>query len=249
VSRPRIGITSALSRSGRKLRLRRSYVEAIEAAGAIPLILPVVSLSGAEELLATMDGLLLTGGGDVHPEEYHQQPSSRLLGVHRDRDRIELALTRAALASPLPVLAICRGMQVLNVAAGGTLHQDILAGVPTALDHTHVPPRHRISHRVRLEPGSRLAEILTASRDVEVDVNSLHHQALDVVAKGLRVVGRAEDGIIEAVEGEGSSWIVGVQWHPETFAGIDDRFQPLFTAFVEVCARARTAYRKQGARG
>ena len=242
MSRPRIGITSALSRSGRKLRLRRSYVEAIEAAGAIPLILPVVSLLGAEELLATVDGLLLTGGGDVHPEEYDQQPSSRLLGVHRDRDRIELALTRGALSSSLPVLAICRGMQVLNVAAGGTLHQDILAGVPAALDHTHTGPRHRISHRVRLEPGSRLAEILSPSGDVEV--NSLHHQALDVVARGLRVVGRAEDGVIEAVEGEGSSWIVGVQWHPESFSGVDDRFQPLFTAFVEICGRVRMAFRK-----
>jgi putative glutamine amidotransferase len=204
-----------------------------------------MSLPGAEELLSTVDGLLLTGGGDVHPEEYQQQPSSRLLGVHRDRDRTELAISRAALASSLPVLAICRGMQVLNVAAGGTLYQDILADVPTALDHTHVPPRHRISHRVRLEPGSRLAEILSPSRDIEV--NSLHHQAVDVVAKGLRVVGRAEDGIIEAVEGERGTWIVGVQWHPESFAGIDDRFQPLFTAFVDACRGVRMTNREQGA--
>ena len=143
MSKPRIGITSALSRGGKKLRLRRSYVRAVEAAGAIPLILPVVDVAGADELLTAIDGLLLTGGGDIHPEEYNQQTSSRLLGVHRDRDRIELALTRAALSSSLPILAICRGMQILNIAAGGSLHQDIGTEVPVALDHTESGPRHR----------------------------------------------------------------------------------------------------------
>jgi len=247
VSKPRVGITSALSRRGKKLRLRRCYVQAVEAAGAIPLILPVVNVAGADELLTVVDGLLLTGGGDVHPEEYNQQTSSRLFGVHRDRDQTELALTRAALSSSLPILAICRGAQVLNIAAGGSLHQDIGAEVPVALDHTHTGSRHRISHRVRLEPGSRLAEIFSPSRDIEV--NSLHHQALDVVADGLKVVGRAEDGIIEAVEGEGPTWVVGVQWHPESFAGLDDRFHGLFAEFVKVCSRERMAYRPQGAGG
>ena len=191
MSKPRVGITSALSRGGKKLRLRRSYVQAVEAAGATPLILPVVNVAGADELLTVVNGLLLTGGGDVHPEEYNQQTSSRLLGVHRDRDRAELALTRAALSSSLPILAICRGVQILNIAAGGNLHQDISAEVPVALDHTQTGPRHRICHRVRLEPGSRLAEIFSPARDSEV--NSLHHQALDAVADGLNVVGRAEE--------------------------------------------------------
>jgi putative glutamine amidotransferase len=247
VSKPRVGITSALSRGGKKLRLRRSYVQAVEAAGAIPLILPVVNVAGADELLTVVDGLLLTGGGDVHPEEYNQQTSSRLLGVHRDRDRAELALTRAALSSSLPILAICRGVQILNIAAGGNLHQDIGAEVPVALDHTQTGPRHRICHRVRLEPGSRLAEIFSPARDIEV--NSLHHQALDAVADGLNVVGRAEDGIIEAVEAEGPAWVVGVQWHPESFAGFDDRFHALFAEFAKVCCRERMAYRRQGAGG
>ena len=216
-------------------------MRAVEAAGGIPLILPVVSLVAADELLATVDGLLLTGGGDVHPEEYQQQPSSRLLGVHRDRDRAELALARAALSSGLPILAICRGAQILNIAAGGNLHQDIGAEVPAALDHTQTGPRHRIAHRVRLEPGSRLAGIFSPARDIEV--NSLHHQAVDVVAHGLKVVGRAEDGVIEAIEAEGPSWVVGVQWHPESFVDLDGRFQALFAQFAKVCSGERMASR------
>lgn len=239
MSKPRIGITAALTPKGQKVLLRRSYVRAIESAGGIPLVLAVVNDTGPEELLSVVDGLLLTGGGDVHPEEYNQEPTSRLLNVNRDRDRTELALARSALATSRPVLAICRGVQILNIAAGGNLLQDIGADVPTARDHTQIGPRHRISHRVRLDPDSRLAKILSRSRDVEV--NSLHHQALDVVAPGLRVTGRADDGIIEAVEAEGPNWAVGVQWHPESFAGIDDRFHALFAEFVRVCAEDRAA--------
>ena len=209
-----------------RVRLNAAYVDAVSRAGGLPLIAPPTDPDAAPELVASVNGLLLTGGEDVDPTWYGAAAHSRLGRVTAIRDGWEIALTRAAAARRLPVFAVCRGIQVLNVALGGTLLQDIPSDWPGALRHEQEEGRGDRTHPVRLAAGSRLATIL--GRDPMV--NSMHHQAIDTGATALTVVGTSPDGIIEAVESADAGWwAVGVQWHPEELDGADLR---LFAAFV-----------------
>jgi putative glutamine amidotransferase len=151
------------------------------------------------------------------------------------RDAVELQVTRWALEADLPILAICRGVQVLNVAAGGTLWQDIATQIPGADKHDYHPnfPEDYRAHTVKTISGSRIAGIVGED---DVAVNSLHHQAIDRLGKGLHATAFAPDGIIEAIEGEGTGWVVGVQWHPEWLIGSDNRMRALFETFRNVCS-------------
>ncbi len=220
---------------------RQTYLEAILAAGGLPLLIPLV---GQESVLrdyyARLDGLLLAGGKDVGPSHYDEEPHERLDTVDPIQDYVELYMTRRALADGLPVLAICRGIQLLNVAMGGTLYQDIPAQYPSSLDHEasthHAKARQQgewtfRGHEMRLSEDSLLASWLGTTR---LDVNSLHHQAIKQIADGLRAVGWSSDGLVEAVEGTGAAFVVGVQCHPEALqAGADGRWQAVFRTFVE----------------
>ncbi|MFQ6013978.1 MAG: gamma-glutamyl-gamma-aminobutyrate hydrolase family protein [Anaerolineae bacterium] len=234
---PLIGIPSQsdIAQDERELRFcgYASYVKAIEGAGGAPVHIPL--MMGKTTLRAVyrrLDGLLLAGGKDVDPGFYGEAVHEKCGQVDRQRDETELMLTRWALADGLPILAICRGIQVLNVAMGGTLYQDIEAQMEGALKHTYYPgyPFNLISHEVIVRPDSRLAAAL---ENTKLGVNSLHHQAIKKVASGLRVVARAEDGLVEGVEGEGEAFVLGVQWHPEELVDDDRRMRDLFRAFVE----------------
>jgi putative glutamine amidotransferase len=188
----------------------------------------------ARHIVARFDGLLLTGGGDVDPARYGQDRHPEVAGVSPSRDAFELALTPAAVRAGLPILAVCRGMQVLNVALGGTLHQHL-----EDLDHVHRgPDRGWSSHPVRLEEGSLVAGATGRTR---VDCSASHHQAVDRLAGSLRAVGWADDGVVEAAELE-DGWVVAVQWHPERTADSDPAQQGLFDALAER-ARLRPAER------
>ena len=217
----------------------QSYLSALIAAGGVPVLLPL----GLDEphlfrALGRADGLLLAGGVDIAPALFGEEPHPRLGAVDTERDATEMALARRALETGIPLLAICRGIQVLNVAAGGTLYQDIASQVPDALKHDCFYPAHprdHIAHTVEVAPDSRLAAI--AGGDGSVPVNSLHHQSIKAVGAGLRVVATAPDGIIEAVEGTGSAWAVGVQWHPEELAADRPDMRRVFRAFVEAAGR------------
>ncbi|GAB4400505.1 MAG: gamma-glutamyl-gamma-aminobutyrate hydrolase family protein [Anaerolineales bacterium] len=217
----------------------QAYLSAVIAAGGVPVLLPL----GLDEprllrALDRTDGLLLAGGEDIAPARFGEEPHPNLGTVDADRDAAEVALARRALEAGLPLLAICRGIQVLNVAAGGTLYQDIPSQVPGALKHNcFYPeyPRDHIAHTVAVAPDSRLATIL--GRDVAVPVNSLHHQAVKAVGAGLRVVAQAPDGIAEAMEGTGGAWVLAVQWHPEELAPSRPDMATLFRAFVEAAGR------------
>jgi gamma-glutamyl-gamma-aminobutyrate hydrolase PuuD len=203
--------------------LSASYVDAVVRAGGIPVLLPPVDLPGAAtSVVDSLDALLLTGGADVDPARYDAEPDPETRGLRPDRDRWEHDLLAAALERDLPVLAICRGVQVLDVALGGTLHQH----VPDVVGHEgHRPVPGTFGRtQVKVEPGSRLAGIIGDTAAVPCH----HHQCLDRVAEGLVVAARAEDGIVEAVEMPGRRFVVGVQWHPEE--GDDPR---LFDALVE----------------
>ena len=207
-------------------------MRATKRAGGLPLILPPVLDEGQEGLtLSLLDGLMLSGGGDVDPKHYGADPSPLVKGVDAGRDHAELALAREALRIGMPVLAICRGIQVLNVALGGTLYQDILTELPDALSHAPVEDEDRdaSAHLVRLTDDSRLARVFGRT---EMVVNSFHHQALREVAPDLVVTGHAPDGVIEAAEHVSHPFCIAVQWHPENPIGNDPGMEHLFAAFV-----------------
>jgi len=221
--------------------LNRAYVEAVRRAGGAPVLLPVSSDPDAlRPPYALLAGLLLAGGGDVLPQHYGQTAQCRLMAVDEERDEAELLLARWALEDDLPTLAICRGIQVLNVALGGTLIQDIPSQVAGALVHHPGPaaPRERPQHTVSVPAGSKLAAALGRPA-AQVAVNSFHHQALLAVAPSLRAVAHAPDGIIEGLERPDRSFVIGVQWHPEEMAAGDATQAALFAAFVAACAKRR----------
>ncbi len=209
--------------------LPKTYPDAVVRAGGVPVLLPPNG-AGFAELVGRLDGLLLSGGADVDPARYDQQARPETVGLRPDRDDFEFGLLAAALAADLPILAVCRGMQVLNSALGGTLRQHL----PDVVGHHgHRPEPGVFSEcRVRLHAGSRTEDIL----GTEVKVYCHHHQALDTPAEGVTVVGTADDGTIEAVELAGQTFVLGVQWHPEQDNGDDRLVAALVTA-----ARARAA--------
>jgi putative glutamine amidotransferase len=210
------------------------YLRAIEAAGGIPLL---IHLTTDTEVLEThyqrCDALLLTGGDDVHPQFYGATPHPKLGPTEPLHDQVEIALTQRAVADGKPVLGICRGHQVLNVALGGTLYQDLPSDLPDGLNHNASTDQKNMSflaHDLQLDETSWLAETLDA---VELTINTLHHQAIRDLAPGLRIVGRAPDGVIEAVEGTSQNLVVGVQCHPEMLWETTDlRWSALFRRFI-----------------
>lgn len=189
------------------------------------LVPPTDDESIIVESITRCDALVLLGGGDVSPARYGQEVRERLFGVDEFLDGFEITALRTALDIGMPVLAVCRGHQVLNVALGGTLVQHI----------DHADDHRDVMHTVSLEPGSLVAEAMGA---LEATVHSFHHQAIDSLGTGLRVTATADDGTIEAVELSGKSWVVGVQWHPEDTAESDAPNQALFDELVRRAARA-----------
>jgi putative glutamine amidotransferase len=237
--RPVIGvIASRYLRPGGNSTLSgigEQYLLAVEAGGGIPLLIHLTR--DAAVLRAhyqRCDGLLFAGGGDVDPVIFGQMPHPKLGTVEPLRDEVELALARQAIDDRKPVLGICRGIQLLNVALGGTLYQDIPSELPEASDHyasSHVPGRAHLAHSIALEPDSWLAVRLGTDA---LPGNTFHHQALRDIAPGLRVTGRAPDGIVEAIEGAGPGFVIGVQCHPEElWESADPRWAQLFVGFVE----------------
>jgi putative glutamine amidotransferase len=207
------------------------YVSSVEQAGARARVLEVSE--SPRKILDEIDGLLLTGGGDVDPVLYGEDRHESVEDAEPGRDEFEIDLAKRAMASDLPLLAICRGAQVLNVAAGGTLVQDIPSAVSTPLTHTIVEPKNAVAHPIHIEPGSRLERALGSAVDGSGScrVNSRHHQSVARVGNGLAASATSSDGVVEAIERAESSFCLGVQWHPENFWRSGE-FSPLFDAFV-----------------
>lgn len=229
--KPLIGLTAALEEERGRLFLNRAYVAAVQASGGRTVILPVTGVKeDIEAWIHMLDGLVLTGGGDVDPVYFDEEPRPGCGWIDPERDFFELSLVRLALAAGLPVLGICRGLQVLNIAAGGDIYQDINTQVDGCLKHSQQAPRRCPTHLVQVVPGSRLAGI--AGTD-PWRVNSFHHQAVRRVAAGFAACARAADGIVEAMEKIDHSFVLGVQWHPEAVWEQDTRCRQLFGALVE----------------
>ena len=234
---PRIGISGRLAvvEGAERTGVNAAYVRAVTQAGAAPVILsPLVEGPQVAALLDGLDALVLSGGADVAPSHYGATPHPALGTIEPERDRFEFALLAEARARTLPVLAICRGLQLANVAFGGTLWQDLPS---ERAPHPQSVRRQDRVHDVRIAPGSRLAQVLGRTSH---PVNSFHHQAIRDLAPGLRPTAHSHDGLVEGIETMDDWWFLGVQWHPEEFwqeAGAAD--QLLFVALAAACGVAR----------
>lgn len=232
--RPLIGITCSGTPDGSRLHLSHNYVRAVESAGGLAMLLPwSPGLEG--EVLERLDGLLLSGGGDVDPHLFGEEPLPSTGEISPARDAFELELARRALAAGLPVLGICRGLQVLNIAAGGIICQDISGMVKNPLKHSQQAPRWHPGHGLEVLPGSLLAGLLG---ETPARVNSFHHQAVARVAPGFVISAWAPDGVVEGLEA-GQGCTLGVQFHAEDLWERDARFLNLFKFLVESGAAYR----------
>lgn len=212
------------------------YLKAIEDAGGIPVVVPPLDHEAIEPLLDRVSGVCLSGGPDLHPAAYAQRQHELLGPTWPELDDFELALIRATDQRGLPILAICRGLQILNVARGGTLHQHLPDVVGQRIAHRQQEPGHRSTHWITLDGNSRLSRILGCSR---TRVNSFHHQAVARLGRGLAPTSNSPDGVIESFEAEDRGFVLAVQWHAEGLTG-RPRHAAIFTAFVEA-ARASEA--------
>jgi putative glutamine amidotransferase len=237
--RPLIGISGSIRihDGAERAGVNAAYAHSITRAGGIPLILtPAIGEGGASEAVAPLDGLVLTGGHDVDPQWYDAHPSPALGPLDPHRDEFELALFHAARARQLPILGICRGLQLVNVAMGGTLWQDLPTERPGDIHHDpRDVDRDDRTHGIILREASRLACALGTASLV---TNSFHHQAIRELAPGLEVTAWAKDGVIEGIEGSDQEWLLAVQWHPEEFHGEEGApDQRLFDALVQAAGR------------
>jgi putative glutamine amidotransferase len=247
--RPLIGVTTSEVREAarihqapasepkvREMALGLTYLRALEAAGALPMVIPPLPQEAVGPLLDRLDGVCLSGGPDLDPEIYGAQPHPELGPIEPDLDRFELSVARGADAREVPILAICRGTQALNVARGGTLHQH-LPDVSAEIPHRQTTPGNETSHPIEVEPGSRLAAALEDDEVRvldELDVNSFHHQGIERLGERLKVTARAPDGTPEAIEDPARPFLIGVQWHAETL--VHRPYEAaLFRHFVEAC--------------
>jgi putative glutamine amidotransferase len=210
----------------------RSYVHAVVSAGGLPILIPMISdLTKLTDLLSRLDGLLLPGGIDLHPSHYGEEVHPLTEKADLELDEFEITLASWALQNDIPVLGICRGMQLINIVLGGTLIQDIDDQYPDSIAHSNrVWSRAHLAHNIIVEPGSRMETILGTR---EVKVNSLHHQAIKEPGKGVRITGRAPDGVPELLEVTGYRFVMAAQCHPEEIYSIEPAFKLLFAAFVQ----------------
>lgn len=224
--------TTETIRGRSRVRVNEAYTDALVAAGLIPVILPPIDPVLAVGSLTDVAGLVLTGGEDIDPHRFSQEPHPATGAPHAGRDAYEIALARTAFERRIPTFAICRGAQIMNVTLGGTLIQDIPTQRPSGIDHDLSARRTERVHRVSIDSDSRLAAIFG---ETEIRANSSHHQAIDRVPPGLRVVGRSSDGIVEAVEATDPAWwMIAVQWHPEELTATkEDWDRRLFSAFAD----------------
>jgi len=239
---PLIGITVGTGNShetnGTALRVRSTYPRAVAAARGVPLLIPLdIDENALRAIYERLDGIVLTGGGDIEPSRYGAETSVRTVGVDAGRDQIEIQLARWAVDDDKPLLGICRGHQVLNVALGGTLIQDIQAEVPGSFEHDHETDDWfaRLPHDVTVSRGSKLHSALNLDGD-RLAVNTMHHQAVGRPADSLCVVAGADDGVIEGIEYPNRRFVVGVQWHPEALFSEHEPHHHLFEAFIRAAS-------------
>lgn len=228
MNKPIVGLTTYPASATHGWHTPVLYVEAVLRAGGVPMMLSGQCPDCAERWLDVVDAVVLIGGGDINPAEFGSAGHETIYNLSAERDAMELALMRALLVRPKPVLAICRGMQILNTVLGGTLHVHLPDVVGESVLH-RAPPRDPISHGIQVAADSELAKVIGE----QVHTASWHHQAIQQLGKGLKAVAWAPDGVIEAVELEGRQDLLAVQWHPEITAAEDDGQQRMFDWLIK----------------
>jgi putative glutamine amidotransferase len=221
---------------GKKIsRINQPYIDAVVKAGGVPLLIPVLGDDSlAENYIDHLDGLILTGGEDMWPHYFGEEPMKEVNFISHDRDRIEWALFKKAYDSGLPIMGICRGLQLINVALGGTLYQDIFKQVPGVGGHVCGYNTEEGFHSIELEEKSILFDVF---KEKTISVNSEHHQAIKDLGRGLRVTAKSADGIIEGIESVNDKFMFAVQFHPEAMAQKYDDHVELFRRFVDRCQK------------
>ncbi len=231
--KPIIGITPNIEDG--KLTLDSRYLDAIFLSGGVPIILPRSTKPDViDKYLESCDGFVFSGGGDLDPAYYGEPPSDKLGRITEERDSYELELAKRVLETDKPVLGICRGTQVINVALGGTLYQDIPTEIDGAIDHRQTDTTVPYTHGISVLPGTPLYEIVGGSYAM---VNTFHHQAVKVLGDGLEIMARAEDGVIEALYSPKRRFLYLIQWHPERMVRVDECTKRLLERFIEEAAK------------
>lgn len=233
-SKPLIGVIPLVDYERKSYWMLPGYLDGISKAGGLPVVLPLAATTEeVEQIAATIDGLLITGGQDVSPalyEDYSAEANALCKDTSLERDIMEAALVPMAVAADMPILGICRGIQSINAVLGGTLWQDVPTQLPSGVEHHGTPPYDQPVHSVEVLPGTPLAELVGAG---ELPVNSYHHQGVKTLAPGLAPMATAPDGLIEALWRPGSRFLWGVQWHPEFSYKVDAPSRKIFEAFVD----------------
>lgn len=244
--KPLIGVTGRPdNQNPGSLTCGLDYVWSVEKAGGLPVVLSLMEIEdNYRHTLGLLDGVLLTGGADVDPLHWGEEPNPHGGKIQPERDRMELFLCRGALSIDLPVLGICRGVQVLAVAAGGSLVQDIPSQIPGAIKHYQDAPNWYPTHRVNLRSGARLASLFPS----EIRVNSFHHQSVKTVPEGFIINSEASDGVIEGLESLRHRFVLGVQWHPECMWNQVYNYHALFQAFIGAAFERAASRARRGDR-
>jgi putative glutamine amidotransferase len=229
---PMIGLTTYGIAHSDGFNIPAGYVQAVVRAGGVPVLLPTAESGSTDRWLEIVQGLVLIGGGDIDPAHYGANSHESIYNLDADRDACEFDLARRVIKRQLPTLAICRGMQVVNVVLGGTLHRHLPEVVGHKVPH-RLPPRETVRHTVEVKAKTLVAAAMGSTR---VDIVSWHHQSIDRLGKGLRPVAWAADGVVEAVELDGNPHLLAVQWHPELSAADDSSQQGLFNHLVTMAS-------------
>ena len=232
--KPRIGITCSVENknSGFYAKLHYRNIDVISKAGGLPIILPYTGGEG-EEYLDILDGIYFTGGIDVNPMFFGEDPIYGIGSTNIESDKFEIELYKKAVRIDLPMLGVCRGMQVINVAAGGTIYQDLSTQLPNCICHRQVgSPVSDYFHKVLIKENSKLYNIY---KNKDIYTNTFHHQAVKEVAPGFKITAKTRDGVIEAIESINNRYIIAVQWHPERMYYAHDEHFEIFKSFVDEC--------------
>lgn len=246
--RPIIGITCCYDEAQRKYTLGEDYILAVQAAGGVPFIIPHINdEQNISEILNAIDGVLLSGGGDLDPFFFGEEPLPQNGFIDPDRDRLEILITKMALEIGMPILGICRGMQVMNVAAGGTIYQDISMALDKHIQHQQQAPRWYPTHNINIVEDSLLHGMLQKK---VIRVNSFHHQILSLIGKNFMVSSTANDGVVESIEHiDRKKFVLGVQFHPENIYMKYSLFLHIFTEFVQTSAQFLSSKRQLSKKG
>ncbi|KUO50027.1 MAG: hypothetical protein APF76_06060 [Desulfitibacter sp. BRH_c19] len=228
---PKIGITCGEDIKEGKVFITNYYLRCVQRAGATPLLIPSIE-KNINDYLSSLDGIILSGGVDVDPFYFNQEPIIGMGEITPGRDNFEIKLVQAAVILDIPILAICRGVQVLNIALGGNIYQDILLQVPGVYQHSQNAPRWYPTHTIHIIRDSLLGHIFKSDT---AKVNSFHHQAVSTLGEGVVSIAKSLDGIVEAITMPGKEFVLGVQWHPECMADKFKEQQQIFNEFVRAC--------------